>query len=245
MLRRLCFLVLFLPALSGCLPSEGRVDDEKDPHFQQGRNLVNSEDYKGATEEFEQALQTNPHSAAAHFELGWLYEKAGDYAAAIYHYERHLQLQPDSPHAATVRERIRGCKQELANSEFPLPNSQNLQPEVDRLTAENSLLRQQVDALRVQLAAKPAATVSAAPQAVVSAPETAAPMPEAPAARYQMAAAPPSSQPPARPKIYVVKEHDTITQIANRCGVKPSAVLAANPRIDPRKLHVGQSLNIP
>jgi hypothetical protein len=229
MLRRLFFLILLLPALSGCLPGEGHVDDEKDPHFQQGRNLVNSEDFKGAMAEFELALQTNPHSAAAHFELGWLNEKAGDYAAAIYHYERHLQLQPDSPHAATVRERIHGCKEELANSEFPLPNTQNLQREVDRLTAENSLLGQQVNLLRTQLAAK---SIAPAPQSPVAAPPV------------QNAAVRPAPV-EARPKIYVVKEHDTITAIATRCGVKPSALLAANPRVDPRKLRVGQSLNIP
>jgi len=247
MWRRFVFLFLLLPALGGCLPGEGHVDDEKDPHFQQGRNLVNSEDYKGAMTEFELALQTNPHSAAAHFELGWLYEKAGDYAAAIYHYERHLQLQPDSPHAATVQERIRGCKQELANSEFPLPNSQNLQREVDRLTAENSVLRQQVDALRVQLAAKSAASVAPTPQpTVVEHIETSA----TPSTSTQVTPpheAPQGLPPPptGRPKTYVVKEHDTIRAIALRFGLRPSAVLAANPRVDPRKLHVGQTLNIP
>jgi tetratricopeptide (TPR) repeat protein len=236
MLRRFCFLLLLLPALSGCLPGDSHVDDEKDPHFQQGRNLVNSEDYKGAMDEFEKALQVNPHSAAAHLELGWLYEKSGDFAAAIYHYERHLQLQPDSAQAQTVRERIRGCKQELANSEFPLPNSQNLQHEVDRLTQENSLLRQQVDALRVQLAAKPEANVQAAPVPVanVKSPhETLAPT------------VPPASTPSGQPRVYVVTEHDTITSIARRYGVRPAAVLAANPRVDPRHLRVGQSLNIP
>ncbi len=70
MLRRLFFLALLLPALAGCLPEQGRMDDEKDPHFQRGRNLVNSQDFKGAMDEFEKALQTNPHSAAGAFRAG-------------------------------------------------------------------------------------------------------------------------------------------------------------------------------
>src|SRR5208282_848745 len=137
----------------GCIPGDTHVDEEKDPHFQRGRNLVNGQDFKGAVQEFEKTLETNPRSAAAHFELGWLYDtKLKDYAAAIYHYDRHLELQPDSERAALIKERVRGCKQELANSEFPLPNSRNLQREVDRLNAENSLLKQQLEALRNQLA---------------------------------------------------------------------------------------------
>jgi LysM repeat protein len=244
MLRRSVFLLLLLVGLSGCLPSEGPVNDEKDPHFQEGRNLVNSEDYKGATAEFEQALQTNPHSAAAHFELAWLSEKAGDYAAAIYHYERHLALQPDSPHAATVQERIRGCKQELAKSEFPLPNSQNLQREVDRLTAENSLQRQQIEALKAQLAARPAVATIPVPVPAQSAPPSLDTPVQPPPTKPQTtprASSPPSS----RSKTYVVKAHDTIRSIATHFGVTPNAMLAANPHVDPRKLRVGQTLNLP
>lgn len=254
MLRRFGFLLLLL-TLAGCLPSNEPVDDEKDPHFQEGRNLVNSEDFKGATEEFELALQTNPHSAAAHFELGWLYEKAGDYAAAIYHYERHLQLQPDSPHAATVKERIQGCKQELGNSEFPLPNSQNLQKEVDRLTTENATLQQQVVSLQAQLAAKPAVVVAQPTPQPQSQPQpTSKPGPtQAQAVQpvHTTVTAPhesaqlPSTMREGHPKFYVVKEHDTIRAIGLRFGLKPSAILAANPRVDPRKLHVGQTLNLP
>ena len=146
------FLFLLMICLGGCFQGENHLDEEQDPHFQRGRNLASSQDFKGAAQEFEKALETNPGSAAAHFELGWLYDtKLNDYAAAIYHYDRHLKLQPDSGRAALVRERIRGCKQELANSEFPLPNSRNLQREADRLNAENSLLKQQLEALRNQL----------------------------------------------------------------------------------------------
>jgi tetratricopeptide (TPR) repeat protein len=231
-----CFFILLLLAIcgNGCIPGDSRVDEEKDPHFQRGRNLASSQDFKGAVGEFEKALETNPRSGAAHFELGWLYDtKINDYAAAIYHYERYLQLQPNSQRAQSidVRERIRGCKRELAKTEFPLPNNQNLQREVDKLTAENLALRQQLEALRAQQRA----AASNVPQSGVTAsshsPGTAPVSPLAPA--------------PARSRVHIVKEWETISSIASQHGVKTSAVLAANPGVDPRRLRVGQALNLP
>ena len=229
------FLLMICPG--GCFQGEDHVDEEQDPHFQQGRNLAGSQDFKGAALEFEKALETNPGSAAAHFELGWLYDtKLNDYAAAIYHYERHLKLQPDSGRAALVKERIRGCKQELANSEFPLPNSRNLQREADRLNAENALLKQQLEALKNQLAAYVAAAQSRAEPARQAA---------APAAARPETPRPAGPSAPARPRVHIVKPHETITSIAAGYGMKASALLAANPRTDPKRLRVGQSLNLP
>ncbi len=142
--------ILIAVGLCGCFPgNDNHQDEERDPHFQRGRDLVNSQEFKAAAEEFEKALETNPRSAAAHYELGCLCDgKLNDYAAAIYHYERLLAITPDSPRAPLVRERIRGCKLELAGTEFPLPNSQNLQREVYALTEENRLLKQQLDEAR-------------------------------------------------------------------------------------------------
>ncbi|MGD0813250.1 MAG: tetratricopeptide repeat protein [Verrucomicrobiota bacterium] len=244
-----------MSCVGGCFQEDNNhLDEEQDPHFQRGRNLASSQDFKGAAQEFEKALETNPGSAAAHFELGWLYDtKLNDYAAAIYHYERHLQLQPDSGRAALVKERIRGCKQELANSEFPLPNSGNLQQEVDRLNAENSLLKQQLEALKNQLAASAALAQSRAapPPQVVAAVDVAraetprATTPTAPAhprAEMPRATTPPA---PSRARVHIVKSHETVTSIAAEYGIKASAVLAANPHTDPRHLRVGQSLNLP
>jgi LysM repeat protein len=229
------FILVFLAICgNGCIPGDSRVDEEKDPHFQRGRNLASSQDFKGAVGEFEKALETNPRSGAAHFELGWLYDtKINDSAAAIYHYERYLQLQPDSQRARSidVRERIRGCKRELAGTEFPLPNNQNLQREVDKLTAENLALHQQLEALRAQQQAAASNLAQARVTASSYSPGTAPVPPPGPA--------------PARARVHIVKERDTISSIAAQYGVKTSAVLAANPRVDPRRLQVGQTLNLP
>jgi tetratricopeptide (TPR) repeat protein len=169
-----CAVFMWIAAgLCGCFPgNDNHQDEERDPHFQRGRDLVNSQEFKAAADEFEKALETNPRSAAAHYELGCLCDaKLNDYAAAIYHYERLLQLTPDSPRAPLVRERIRGCKLELAGTEFPLPNSQNLQREVYALTEENRLLKQQLDEAR----SHPGASLSPLP--------TPAPAPAPPSAQ--------------------------------------------------------------
>jgi len=228
-------LFLLMSCTGGCFQADNHPDEEMDPHFQKGRSLADGQDFKGAAQEFEKALENNPHSAAAHFELGWLYDtKLNDYAAAIYHYERHLLFQPDSKRAELVKERIRGCKQELAKSEFPLPNSRNLQRDVDRLNAENLLLKKQLEVLTKQLASSaPVAQSHVEPvryAAAVVPQET--PRATAPSA-------------PAHPRVHVVKPHETFTSIATEYGIKTSAILAANPQTNPRRLRVGQSLNLP
>jgi tetratricopeptide (TPR) repeat protein len=152
-LRPILFCAVFIlvaAGVCGCFPgNDNHQDEERDPHFQRGRDLVNSQEFKSAAEEFEKALETNPRSAAAHYELGCLCDaRLSDYAAAIYHYERLLLLDTNSPRAPLVRERIRGCKLKLAETEFPLPNSQNLQTEVYALTEKNRLLERQLDEAR-------------------------------------------------------------------------------------------------
>ena len=105
-------------ALSSCLPlAQSSSDEEKEPHFMAGKSLVNAMDYRGAVEAFEKALEANPHSAAAHFELGWLFDqKETDPAGAIYHYESYLRLRPGADNAGLVQQRILYCKQGLART---------------------------------------------------------------------------------------------------------------------------------
>src|SRR5579862_1496047 len=101
--------------LSGCGPSgAGPLDEEKEPHFLAGKNRISTLDFKGAVQCFEKALQVNPESAAAHFELAWIYdEKEVDPAAAIYHYDHYLRLRPGAQNADLAKQRITICKQAL------------------------------------------------------------------------------------------------------------------------------------
>ncbi|MGD1086192.1 MAG: hypothetical protein ABSA47_15765, partial [Verrucomicrobiota bacterium] len=60
--------MLLAAGLSGCFPSgDNSLDEEKDPHYQRGMDLINSQEYKAAVDEFERALETNPRSASAHY----------------------------------------------------------------------------------------------------------------------------------------------------------------------------------
>lgn len=226
------FIAVFALCVAGCAETQQPQSDDQNPHFQRAHDLVNLQDYKGAITEFEKVLETNPRSAGTHFELGCICEndKIRDYAAAIYHYEKHLELKPDSDRAAQVHERISACRRELANGEFPLPTSQNLQKEVDRLNADNLALNQQVDALKGQLA-----LAQLAQSNLVLAANT----------RTGTSATQPDAVPNRTPRTYQIQPGDTISAIASRFKLKTSAVLAANPKVRPEKLRPGQNINLP
>lgn len=140
-------------AINGCAPSDqGSVDEEKEPHFVLGKSRVNAMDYTGAVEAFEESLEVNPHSAAAHFELGWLFEeKVSDPAAAIYHYEQYLKLEPAASNGDVIRQRIDSCKQQLATDVLQLPSTPAAQQQLEKLVEQNRQLQAQVDQMNAAL----------------------------------------------------------------------------------------------
>ena len=245
-------IVLCLGAvLCGCEPGESSLDDKKEPHYILGENRVNAMDYQGAVEAFEQSLEANPHSAAAHFELACLFdEKISDPAAAIYHYQQYLKLEPNAENAEVVTARIATCKQQLASDVMAMPSAPVIQQELEKLTDQNRQLQDQVDALKkwnayyaAQLAAQSnsiAAQNNSAVQQIQSPVQTAQNIP-APAPN------PVANHPanPVAPRTHNVAAGETEAAIARRFGVKLGALQAANPGVNPNKLHVGQPLNIP
>jgi LysM repeat protein len=158
-LYRTALLLLASLMLSGCLPSAPR-DEEKEYHFLAGKNRVNTMDFPGAIESFEKAVEVNPKSAPAHFELGWLFDqKESDPAAAIYHYERYIKLLPNSGKEEMVKTRILACKQQLAQTVSLGPVTEKLQRELEKLLVEkekllveNKGLHDQVEGLRADVA---------------------------------------------------------------------------------------------
>src|ERR1041385_3823282 len=101
--------------LSGCAPpTDTAQDEQKNPHYQAGKERLSALDYKGAVECFERAIEENPRSALAHYELGVLFDQhENDYAAALYHYKKALTLRPNGYPADNIKYRIPACKQEL------------------------------------------------------------------------------------------------------------------------------------
>jgi tetratricopeptide (TPR) repeat protein len=136
--------------LSGCLPSgQNQSEEEKEPHFVLGKSRINAMDYRGAIQAFEESLEVNPHSAAAHFELGWLYdEKESDPAAAIFHYQQYLKLSPDAGITEVIKQRIESCKQQLAADVLPLPSTPAAQKQINQLIEQNQQLQDEVNKWR-------------------------------------------------------------------------------------------------
>ena len=249
--------VLFGAALGGCAPGQGQTDEEKEPHFVLGQSRVNAMDYRGAIDAFEESLETNPRSAAAHFELGWLYEeKASDPAAAIYHYKRYLKLNPNAGNADVIRQRIGTCKQQLAADVLGLPSTSAAQQQLEKLADQNRVLQQQVDQLQdtvkqrdAYYASQLAARSNSPPQNDSIAQQTASPGPGNISAQTtttpgqaQTKAAPSK---PARPRTHTVVAGETAVGIARKFGVKLSALEAANPGMNPGRIRAGQVLNLP
>jgi len=125
--------------LGGCYPPSNARDEETNPYFQAGKERVAARDYQGAVEAFEKALEHNPKSALAHFELGVLYEqRMNDYPAAIYHYNKVIQLRPNRSYPAeNAEQRIPGRKLEMIKNDTLATMNPVAMNEIQRLRQEN------------------------------------------------------------------------------------------------------------
>ena len=241
--------------LAGCSPEQGRMDDEKEPHFVLGKSRVNAMDYQGAVEAYEASLEANPRSAAAHFELGWLYEqKAPDPAAAIYHYEQYLKLDPNADNAAIIKLHIQSCKQQLAADVLPLPSTSAAQQQLEKLVEQNRQLQAQVDHLNdvvklwnVYYASQLAAAKSNEPAQNISVPAPQTPRPTQPAQPVspQPNSATSTRATPATPRTHTVVSGETTAAIARKAGITLDALQSANPGVNLSRIRAGQTLNLP
>ena len=251
-LLRVAGAVSLMAALGGCLPSShSQLEEEKESHYQAGKSCVTSLDYRGAIQEFEKALEVNPRSASAHFQLGWLYEeREPDPAAAIYHYQKYLELRPHADDTEVIRQHISNCKQDLAKTVLPLPVSPGMQHEFEQLAEENKRLTAELEkwrayGARMQIASNPPSTQTLASTRTAaalapSASASANPSPPPAATDTQAVAASATAA-----RTYVVKAGDSLYSIARKAGIKLTALTEANPGLDPHRLRVGQSLNLP
>jgi len=258
--------LLLLLAGGGCLPEDSsQVDEEKEPHYVLGKNRVNARDFTGAIEAFQEALEANPRSALAHFQLACLYDsEAPDPAAAIFHYQEYLRLNPQAGNLDVIRQRIYTCKQQLAADTMPLPSAPAVQKQLEALAQKNHELQAQVDALTEQLrqwnvyyAGQQAAAARAAAAASRAAPGPASPLPEdisvagtdtpvrsAPRPPRTVASTPPAA-PASQARTHAVQPGETLAGIARQAGVSLAALEAANPGVNPKRLRAGQTLNLP
>jgi tetratricopeptide (TPR) repeat protein len=251
-----------LLAMCGCEPPDSRQqDEEKEQHYVLARGRVNAMDYEGAVEGFKESLEVNPRSAAAHYQLAWLYDtKISDPAAAIYHYQEYLRLTPKADNAEVVRQRVTGCKQQLAADVLPLPSTPAAQRQIENLAETNRLLQAQIAQLNDSLkkwsdyaaglqAGRPGTSPQDRPDALPSGASIAADYGVASSARDTGAGATrqqgAAAQTTARTRTHVVVAGETMAAIARKHGVSLPALQAANPGVVPTKLKVGQTLSLP
>jgi tetratricopeptide (TPR) repeat protein len=239
-------------ALFGCAPDAGsRADEETEPHFLNGRKLAGQMDYDGAVDAYEKALEVNPHSAAAHFELAWLYEgKENDPAAAIYHYERFLKLAPNSGKAEVAQAHINNCKLALAETASAIaPISASAQRDLERLLQENKELKSELGQWQVYYQSHPQLTATNPPAQTVQSNSNFAQQAAGGAGVQVRTAVAPGSRVGAMAsgsaRTYVVRAGDTLAAVARKYGIALSALEAANPQIRPNRLQVGAVLNVP
>jgi LysM repeat protein len=243
-------------ALSGCTPSgQSQLSEEKEPHFVLGKSRVNAMDFQGAIEAFEQSLEANPHSATAHFELGWLYdEKTSDPAAAIFHYQSYLRLNPNADNADVIKQRIYRCKQQLAADVLPLPSAPAAQQQLERLSEQNRQLQDETGKWRAYYASQlAAAKTNSTPTPVYREPQPAVnPTPVQPVQTVSTTPAGANTGRPTNPKptataprTHMVVAGETAMGITRKFSVKLSALQAANPGVNLGRIRAGQVLNLP
>ncbi|HEY5041958.1 MAG TPA: LysM peptidoglycan-binding domain-containing protein [Verrucomicrobiae bacterium] len=250
-----CFITV-----GGCSPSgQSQLDEEKEPHFVLGNSRFNAMDFTGAIEAFQESLEVNPHSALAHFRLAQLYDtKQPDPAAAIFHYQEYLRLDPAAENAEVIKQRIYACKQQLAADVMAMPTAPATMKQIEDLTEKNRQLQQKVDQLNdavkqwsaycasLQTAAKASPTAqnnSAAPAPGGS------PTPDDVTLQTTTTRTPPPDKPappkPAKPRTHIVLAGETMAGIARKNSISLASLQAANPGVNPRKLHAGDALNLP
>jgi LysM repeat protein len=253
-LRAMSFLRCSLVAccclvLAGCHPgSQGAGDEQREPYFLAAKKRVQERDPRGAIEYFEKALDVNPRSSSAHFELGILYENqdpAPDYAAALYHYKRCLDIRPDHQAADIIKQHMETCKRELAKSVVQLPTMEALQKKVDALSQDNQVLRARLEAWqnaysRTAVSNPPAAFPQNAPTTQRVAPPTNASRVEPSTPRIETPRASATTS-----RMHTVVSGETFGSIAKKYGVKVTSLQSANPSVDARRLKPGQALVIP
>lgn len=262
----------WLAAAGGCSPLDSSpLDEEREPHYVLGKSRVNAMDYDGAIRAFEESLETNPHSAQAHYQLAMLYEnQESDPAAAIYHYQQYLKYDPKADNAEVIAQHIASCKQQLAADVLQLPSAPAAQQQLEKLTEENRRLHDQLSQWQAyftaqQAAAKtnppappnnhapqpgyatPASVTSLTPDDVTTQPVTTAVVGIGTRAASTTATTPYGTTPArvTQPRTHIVSKGDTLASIARKQGVSLAALEAANPFVNPKKLKAGQVLNLP
>ena len=159
-------------------------------------------------------------------------------AVAIYHYQQYLRFDPKAGNAEIIAGRIYNCKVELAKGLFVLPSSPAMLQQLQQLTEKNRQLQGEIEQWQAYFAAQPASGKTNLPPPSGTGNQASQP------AAAMMSSTPTTLTPgpvATRPRTHTVVARDTPAAIARKYGVSLDALMAANPGLNPKKLHVGQS----
>ena len=174
--------------------------------------------------------------------------KKPDPAAAIYHWQQFLKLRPNYPNAETIKQHITNCKQDLAKAVLPLPIAPSMQRKFEQLAEENNRLQEEVEKWKIYASRLQLAATQPQPSGPAGDPQTlpaAQPPQTAPVQENVTAPVQPQPVPASVTRTHKVESGETPYSIARKYGVKLNSFMAANPGLEPRKLRVGQTVNIP
>ncbi len=234
-------MVLAAGVLFGCDSSDegSGTTEDREPHFLAGRRLITRQDYAGAEKSFYKALEANPRSAAAHYELGVLFlSRKDDPATAIFHLQRFITLKPEAENKTDVLGQIEGLKSDLAGEILGNPQSkpnqsiQALRAQLNQLAAENAALKHQLLSKGITPNPQPATNTTAALPRPSPVGPGVIPVPNPP-------------RPATAMRTHKVKRGDNPTSIARQYGIPVPKLLAANPGLKPAKMQIGAELKIP
>jgi len=261
--RAALFLVLIV-VTAGCVrTAEGPQEEQRNPFFLAGKERLQAMDYQGAADSFERALQDDPKSVLTHFELGVLYDThLADFPAALYHYNKALKYRPTGYPADTIRYRIPACRQELIKGDSLAVSNPSALRDLEKLREENQELRRQLGELRLaasrrlgvttgdpSVATSVAARYPAAGGLGSGVGSTISPLASGGSASGitpgsgQTGSVAASST--GRTKTHTVRPGETVASLSRQYNVRIPAILAANRGLDPKRLRVGQTVQIP
>lgn len=261
------FSVLTAFLLVGCSYNTSTPqDNRKDPYFMKGMEQNARKEYQAALESFEQALRNNPDNAAAHYELGMIYEvQVRDNISAVYHYQRYLALRKkEGKDDLLIEGRMDNCLQTLMDHSNVIPrppmyekevsdllkNKQTLEASVKSLSEAYEKLRAMNEDLRMRLQQQDQALRQAQKQlgtnmALPSIPTTMSMPEQFTEAVRRSDASTAQAISSGKIEIYTIRKGDTFQKIAKNLNVSERKIVELNPNVDSRRLQIGQQIKVP
>ena len=98
--------VAVLACLSGVLAAcdKSPFDTRTERSLDQAEQKQAAQDYRGAVNSYEAALDGTARSADVHFRIGLIYsDKLNDPVGAVHHFRRYLEILPSGPHAREAK----------------------------------------------------------------------------------------------------------------------------------------------